>query len=106
MLFDAMGLKNTTLSLVLAYTTFSLPLVVWAYPLEYTDASTAGQVAGSQHRFTTIRGTSRGSRSVTALATRGPVHVLTVTSSRMLAQAEGIRYGKVGRLRLRPVHLG
>lgn len=38
-------------------------------------------------RFTTIRGTSRGARSVTALATRGPVHVLTVTSSRMLAQA-------------------
>lgn len=36
-----------------------LPLVVWAYPLEYTDASTAGQVAGSQHRFTTIRGMSQ-----------------------------------------------
>ena len=35
-----------------------LPLVVWAYPLEYTDASTAGQVGGSQHRFTTIRGYS------------------------------------------------
>ncbi|MBM3987849.1 MAG: S9 family peptidase [Planctomycetes bacterium] len=35
-----------------------LPLVVWAYPLEYTDASTAGQVGGSQHRFTSIRGSS------------------------------------------------
>jgi dipeptidyl aminopeptidase/acylaminoacyl peptidase len=35
-----------------------LPLVVWAYPLEFTDASTAGQVSGSQHRFTTLRGYS------------------------------------------------
>jgi len=31
-----------------------LPAVVWAYPLEYTDASTAGQVTGSTNRFTTI----------------------------------------------------
>ncbi len=31
-----------------------LPTVVWAYPLEYTDASTAGQVSGSTNRFTTI----------------------------------------------------
>ncbi len=38
-------------------------------------------------RFTTIRGASRGARAVTAIAMRGPVHVLTVTSSRMLAQA-------------------
>jgi dipeptidyl aminopeptidase/acylaminoacyl peptidase len=27
------------------------PAIVHAYPLEYTDASTAGQVRGSQHRF-------------------------------------------------------
>lgn len=40
-----------------------------------------------QGRFTTIRGSSPSSRAVTALATRGPVHVLTVTSSRMLAQS-------------------
>lgn len=47
MLFDAMGLKNTTLSLVLAYTTFSLPLVVWVMrsffedlPLEIEESST------------------------------------------------------------------
>ena len=33
-----------------------LPTVVWAYPLEYTDAGTAGQVAGSTNRFTTIAG--------------------------------------------------
>ncbi len=32
-----------------------LPAVVWAYPMEYTDATTAGQVSGSEHRFTTIR---------------------------------------------------
>ncbi len=32
-----------------------LPAVVWAYPMEYTDAATAGQVTGSEHRFTTIR---------------------------------------------------
>ena len=35
-----------------------LPLVVWAYPLEYTDPSTAGQVRGSPNRFTFFRGTS------------------------------------------------
>ena len=31
-----------------------LPTVVWAYPLEFTDASTAGQVSGSTNRFTNI----------------------------------------------------
>ena len=36
-----------------------LPLVVWAYPLEYTDAATAGQVRGSVNRFTFYRGTSQ-----------------------------------------------
>ncbi|HYG99926.1 MAG TPA: prolyl oligopeptidase family serine peptidase [Terriglobales bacterium] len=35
-----------------------LPSVIWAYPLEYTDARTAGQVSGSQYRFTTINGMS------------------------------------------------
>lgn len=47
MLFDALGLKNTTTSLVLAYTTFSLPLVVWVMrsffedlPLEVEESST------------------------------------------------------------------
>jgi dipeptidyl aminopeptidase/acylaminoacyl peptidase len=35
-----------------------LPTVVWAYPLEYTDTSTAGQVTGSAQRFTTITGPS------------------------------------------------
>jgi dipeptidyl aminopeptidase/acylaminoacyl peptidase len=35
-----------------------LPTVVWAYPLEFTDASTAGQVAGSDNRFTQIGGIS------------------------------------------------
>jgi dipeptidyl aminopeptidase/acylaminoacyl peptidase len=31
-----------------------LPSVVWAYPLEFTDAATAGQVSGSTNRFTQI----------------------------------------------------
>jgi dipeptidyl aminopeptidase/acylaminoacyl peptidase len=35
-----------------------LPTVVWAYPREYNDADTAGQVAGSTDRFTTIVGPS------------------------------------------------
>lgn len=35
-----------------------LPTVVWAYPLEYNDADTAGQISGSTKRFTTISGMS------------------------------------------------
>lgn len=35
-----------------------LPTVVWAYPLEFTDAATAGQVSGSTNRFTQFGGTS------------------------------------------------
>jgi dipeptidyl aminopeptidase/acylaminoacyl peptidase len=35
-----------------------LPMFVWAYPLEYNDPATAGQVSGSTQRFTTIRGAS------------------------------------------------
>ncbi len=35
-----------------------LPTVLWAYPLEYSDPETAGQVAGSDQRFTTIGGAS------------------------------------------------
>jgi dipeptidyl aminopeptidase/acylaminoacyl peptidase len=35
-----------------------LPAIVWAYPLEYNDATTAGQVIGSPHRFTTVGSTS------------------------------------------------
>ncbi|MCA1641454.1 MAG: prolyl oligopeptidase family serine peptidase [Acidobacteria bacterium] len=35
-----------------------LPTVVWAYPLEFNDADTAGQVSGSTQRFTTIGGYS------------------------------------------------
>src|SRR5258708_9136835 len=31
-----------------------LPTIVWAYPLEFNDASTAGQASGSPFRFTTI----------------------------------------------------
>lgn len=36
-----------------------LPVFVWAYPLEYTDSATAGQVSGSEHRFTRVGGASQ-----------------------------------------------
>jgi dipeptidyl aminopeptidase/acylaminoacyl peptidase len=36
-----------------------LPVVIWAYPYEYSDASTAGQIRGSVNRFTFYRGTSQ-----------------------------------------------
>ena len=35
-----------------------LPTVLWAYPREFNDADTAGQVSGSPHRFTAITGIS------------------------------------------------
>ncbi len=35
-----------------------LPLVVWAYPEEYSDPGTAGQVRGSTNTFTRLAGTS------------------------------------------------
>ncbi len=35
-----------------------LPLIVWAYPMEYNDPATAGQVRGSPYRFTRIGGIS------------------------------------------------
>jgi dipeptidyl aminopeptidase/acylaminoacyl peptidase len=35
-----------------------LPAVLYAYPLEYSDPSTAGQVRGSVHRFSRISGPS------------------------------------------------
>jgi dipeptidyl aminopeptidase/acylaminoacyl peptidase len=35
-----------------------LPAVVWAYPREFNDPATAGQVSGSPYRFTTPRGPS------------------------------------------------
>ena len=36
-----------------------LPVVVWAYPMEYDSAATAGQVRGSVNRFTFYRGASQ-----------------------------------------------
>jgi dipeptidyl aminopeptidase/acylaminoacyl peptidase len=36
-----------------------LPVVIWAYPLEYSDSRTAGQVRGSPDRFTLYRGASQ-----------------------------------------------
>jgi dipeptidyl aminopeptidase/acylaminoacyl peptidase len=35
-----------------------LPTIVWAYPLEFTDAGTASQVTGSANHFTTLGGIS------------------------------------------------
>jgi len=35
-----------------------LPTVVWAYPIEFNDADTAGQISGSTKRFTTLTGYS------------------------------------------------
>ena len=35
-----------------------LPLLIWAYPLEYSDAATAGQVRGSTSTFTRLAGDS------------------------------------------------
>ena len=35
-----------------------LPMLMWAYPRESTNAAAAGQVRGSPHRFTTLRGAS------------------------------------------------
>ncbi len=36
-----------------------LPLIVWAYPLEYSDAATAGQVRTSPYTFTRLTGPSQ-----------------------------------------------
>ncbi len=35
-----------------------LPLVIWAYPEEYSDPDVAGQVRGSANRFLSLRGSS------------------------------------------------
>jgi dipeptidyl aminopeptidase/acylaminoacyl peptidase len=35
-----------------------LPAFIWAYPREFTDADTAGQVGGSPYHFTTLSGPS------------------------------------------------
>jgi len=35
-----------------------LPTIIWAYPYEYNDAQTAGQVSGSTKRFTEVTGYS------------------------------------------------
>ena len=35
-----------------------LPAFLWAYPREFTDANTAGQVSGSPYHFTTLSGPS------------------------------------------------
>jgi dipeptidyl aminopeptidase/acylaminoacyl peptidase len=43
-----------------------LPTIVWAYPLEFNDAATAGQVSGSPYHFTTISGI-------------GNIHLLLIT---------------------------
>ncbi len=47
-----------TLYLPPGYKTGRLPTVVWAYPREFNDGDTAGQIAGSTDRFTEITGPS------------------------------------------------
>ncbi len=46
-----------------------LPTILWAYPLEYSDAATAGQVSGSQYRFTALAAATRFSELL--LVTQG-----------------------------------
>ncbi len=55
------GVKlSATLYLPQGYTKGQkLPLVVWAYPMEFSDADTAGQVGGSPFRFVRLRGPSQ-----------------------------------------------
>lgn len=43
-----------------------LPTILWAYPLEFNDAATAGEVSGSPYHFTTITGI-------------GNIHLLLIT---------------------------
>jgi dipeptidyl aminopeptidase/acylaminoacyl peptidase len=35
-----------------------LPMIIWAYPREFTSADTAGQISGSPHTFTRVGGSS------------------------------------------------
>jgi len=50
---------SATLYLPAGYTPGQrLPLLIWAYPLEYNDPYTAGQVSGSPYRFTMFSGPS------------------------------------------------
>jgi len=35
-----------------------LPMLMWAYPREFTDSDTAGQISGSPYRFTRVSGIS------------------------------------------------
>jgi dipeptidyl aminopeptidase/acylaminoacyl peptidase len=50
---------SATLYLPPGYTTGTrLPVIMWAYPREFTSASAAGQISGSPHRFTAIAGPS------------------------------------------------
>ena len=46
-----------------------LPLVIWAYPLDFGDAATAGQVRGSSQRFTRLQ-PGRAGRGSCCAATR------------------------------------
>ena len=55
---DGVGL-SATLYLPPAYREGDrLPVLVWAYPREFTNPAAASQVTGSTHRFTTLRGAS------------------------------------------------
>ncbi|BCS31248.1 hypothetical protein TBR22_A04480 [Luteitalea sp. TBR-22] len=50
---------SATLYLPAGYTAGTrLPLLMWAYPQEFTSAAAAGQVSGSPYRFDVVRGAS------------------------------------------------
>ena len=50
---------SATLYLPAGYTAGThVPLLMWAYPQEFTNAAAAGQVSGSPYRFDSIRGAS------------------------------------------------
>jgi hypothetical protein len=58
-ILDAAPIPEGTLYLPAGYQEGTrLPLLMWAYPREFTSAASAGQVTGSPNRFTTVTGPS------------------------------------------------
>ncbi len=55
---DGVGLSGTLYLPVGHQPGQRVPMLVWAYPREFTDADSASQVVGSPNRFTTVTGAS------------------------------------------------
>jgi dipeptidyl aminopeptidase/acylaminoacyl peptidase len=55
---DGVGLSGTLYVPVGYQRGQRVPMLVWAYPREFTDADSASQVVGSPNRFTTVSGAS------------------------------------------------